>query len=219
MTSFIPKTITPTEGFGEKLRQARSLKNWRLEDISKKLNIRQEYLIALEEERFDKLPAGLYGKNFFKEYAACLGLKPEEIMTAAQKQVFLESEKNPFSQKVVHKSRFLIFPRIVRNFLIALAILVCLLYLIFYFKRVIFPPELKNIQPAESLLIKEDSIIVSGRTDPEAEVRINDSLVLNNHAGIFSQTVNLKKGLNNIVIKAKKKYSRENTITRQILVE
>jgi len=63
------------------------------------------------------------------------------------------------------------------------------------------------------------SITVDGQTEPEAEIKINDEIILNNHNGYFSQTINLKKGLNNIVITAKKKYSQEITVTRQILVE
>lgn len=219
MTAFTPKKLPLEESVGEKLRQARHFKNLKIEDIAKTINIRVKYLIALEEERFDNLPAGLYGKNFLKEYTAFLGLNPQELLKNLDEQSAEGQNADPFSQKIVKKSKFIIFPKIIKNILITVAVLICFLYLIFYFKKVISPPKLEISQPEKNLLTASSSIMISGRTETAAEVKINGETVLNNKDGYFSQTVNLKKGLNNIVIKAKKKYSREETVTRQILVK
>lgn len=219
MTAFIPKKIRQEEGLGEKLQQARRQKNLKIENIAQQLGIKTEYLIALEEERFDKLPAGLYGKNFIKKYASFLGLNNEEISQDWQRQTSTDSPNDPFSRKILAKNNFLVFPKIIRNLLVVGAIAVCLLYLGFYFKRIILPPELTILYPADNLSLNATSLEISGQTEKEAEVTINGELVLNNQDGLFSQTVNLKKGLNSITIKAKKKYSREETVIRQILVE
>jgi len=219
MTAFTPKKINQTENWGDKLRQARSLKKLKLEDIAKKINIRPEYLLAIEDERFEKLPAGLYGKNFIKEYASFLGLNVKEILKDWDSQITVTSEEDPFSRKILARHKFIIFPKIIRNLLIAAAIAICFLYLIFYFKKIILPPQLTIIKPATNLALTGTSIVISGQTEPEAEIKINGEIVLNNHNGYFDQTVNLKKGLNNIIITAKKKYSREQTIIRQILVD
>ncbi len=219
MTAFIPKKINQMENWGERLRQARYLKKEKLEDIAKKINIRPEYLLAIEDERLEKLPAGLYGKNFIKEYASFLGFDVKEILKNWNLQSTVASEENPFSRKILARHKFIIFPKIIRNLLIAAAITVCFLYLIFYFKKIILPPQLTILRPATNLALVGTSIIISGQTEPEAEIKINGEIVLNNHGGYFDQTVNLKKGLNNIIITAKKKYSREQTVTRQILVD
>jgi len=219
MTAFIPKKITETESWGKKLLQARILKNLSLEEVSKKINIRPEYLKALEEERFERLPAGLYGKNYIREYSNFLNLNTKEILHDWDEQVLSGSPEDPFSRKILAKHKFIIFPKLIKNLLIIGAIAICFLYLIFYFKRIILPPNLIITQPGGSLAIKESSILIAGETETEAEVRINGEIVLNNDNGKFSQTINLKKGLNNIIIKAKKKYSQEQIISRQILVE
>jgi cytoskeletal protein RodZ len=218
MNHFIPKKLPLEETTGERLRQARQQRNLKIEDISKKINIRTEYLIALEEERFENLPAGLYGKNFLREYASFLKLDSVMLLKnwpAGQ----TDSLADPFSQKIVKRHKFLIFPKIVRNALMIMAVLICFLYLIFYFKKIVSPPVLVISHPETSLLTADTSLIVTGNTEAEAEVKINGVLVLNNDNGYFSQTVNLKKGTNNLVITAKKKYSREETVTRQILVK
>jgi cytoskeletal protein RodZ len=218
MTAFIPKKINYQESWGEKLLQARRSKNLKLEDVSQKINIRPEYLSALEEEHFEKLPAGLYGKNYIKEYAAFLGLNVKEILKDWDVQILNSSPDDPFSRKIIKRNKFIIFPKLIRNFLIIAAIVICFLYLIFYFKKIVLPPNLIITQPATNLALTGTNITISGQTEVEAEVKINGEIVLNNNNGYFSQTINLKKGMNNIVIKAKKKYSGEQTITRQILV-
>lgn len=219
MTNFTPKRLPREETLGERLRQARLAKNLKIEEVAKSLGIRREYLEALEEERYDRLPSGLYGKSFLKKYASCLGFKSKNIKEEAAAFADNSSEDDPFSQKIVKKNKFIIFPRLVRNILLAAAVLACLLYLIFYSKKVIMPPELTITQPAGNLLIKENSFTITGQTEAEAEVRINDAVVLNNDRGSFSQTINLKRGVNTLTITAKKKYSRARTEVRQILVE
>ncbi|MFA5754632.1 MAG: helix-turn-helix domain-containing protein [Patescibacteria group bacterium] len=219
MTAFTPKKLPLEESLGEKLRQARRLKNLRLEEAAQLTKIRGDYLMALEEERFDHLPAGLYGKNFLREYAIFLGLDVREIMKDLESELAYAPKDDPFSQKIVKKHKFIIFPKIIRNLIIFLAIAVCFIYLIFYFKRVVTPPGLTITEPADNLITEANSFVIKGLTEREAEVTINGELVLNNDGGKFYQPVNLKQGQNNIIIKAKKKYSRENTVTRQILVE
>ena len=219
MVAFIPKKLIAPENLGEKLRQARLFKNLKIEAVAKKINIRSEYLIALEEERYDNLPTGLYGKKFLKEYAQFLGLNPKKFLDSWQEENETTLTNNPFQQKIVKKRQFLIFPKIIKNILIGSAILICFLYLIFYFRRIVLPPNLIVTQPAKNLVVKDNSLLITGQTEREAEVKINGELVLNNHDGFFSQTVNLKQGINSLVIKAKKKYSQEKIITRQILVE
>lgn len=219
MVSFIPKRIVNENSLGEELRRLRTYKNIRIDDVAKKLNIRAEYLLAIEAEDFFSLPAGLYGKNFIKRYAKYLGVDSKFVEKYLSETQTMIREENPFSQKILKKRKFLIFPRIIRNGLIALAVIICFLYLLFYFKKIILAPELVIIEPARNLMIKESHITITGKTEKEAEVKINGELVLNNNDGNFSQTVNLRKGINNLEITAKKKYSREILIIRQILVE
>lgn len=219
MVHFTPKKLMAEDSIGEELRRLRTFKNLGADEVAQRLGIRKEYLLAMEEENFNLLPAGLYGKNFLKKYAAFLGADKNLVAKFLQETIDEQTENNPFSQKILKKNKFLIFPKIIRNLLLGLAVLICFLYLIFYFKKIVLPPDLIISQPEKNLMIKETSILVAGETEKEAEVRINGELILNNNGGIFSQTVNLKKGVNTLTISAKKKYSQENTILRQILVE
>lgn len=218
MNNFIPKKIFQTDSCGEKLRSARLKKNWSLTDVAKHLSIKEEYLKSIEDNRPDQLPAGLYGKSFIKKYAHLLKLDCQELISDWEDQSGRETE-DPFSRKIITRRQFIVFPKLIRNFLIILAVAVCFLYLISYFRDIVLPPKMEITYPETNLSLNATNLTISGITELETEVRINGEIVLNNNNGHFEQNINLKKGLNNIVIKAKKKYSQEKVITRQILVE
>lgn len=219
MVSFIPKKIN-TGRLGEELRAIRRNKNININEAARRLNIRKEYLLALEADDFEALPAGLYGKNFLKRYAVFLGLNQEDILKLISGAGHsIANTPDPFSQKILNKKKFIIFPRIARNTILLLAVLACFLYLIFYFNNIFSPPYLEVSQPDRNILVKESSILVIGQSESEAEIKINGELVLIDENNTFSKLINLKKGVNSLEISAKKKYSREKSIIRQILVE
>lgn len=219
---FTPKKIIVEENIGAKLQQARAFKSLSLEQISQKIKVKPDYLQALEDNNYQKLPSGLYSKSYLKKYADFLGLNYEDLISGHKKlnhNGVTDENSNPFSQPIIKKSKFIIFPRLIRNILAALVVLICLIYLGFYIKKIFFAPYLIISQPEKNLLTLNNSLDVVGQTEPEAEVRINNELVLNNKNGNFSRTITLKKGLNNIVITAKKKYSQTRVVTRQILIK
>jgi len=220
MSGFIQKKLAPEDSPGEKLRQKRQTKNLKIEEVSRATKIRPEYLVALEEERWDLLPSGLYGKNFLKRYAIFLDLNPDEFIKNFSNQYKDYNEPDdPFSQKVVKPHKFLVFPKIARNIIIAFLIFICFLYLIFYFRNIVSTPPLTIIQPNQNLLTTSTSITIIGRTDPQASISLNQENIINDDKGYFSKKVNLKKGLNVLTVQAQKKHSRARTVSLKILVQ
>ncbi len=59
---------------GSSLREARSRRGLELAEVAAATMIRVRYLDALEQERFELLPAGPYPRSFLREYAEFLGL-------------------------------------------------------------------------------------------------------------------------------------------------
>jgi hypothetical protein len=78
---------------------------------------------------------------------------------------------------------------------------------------------LKIVEPANSVIINDFVIDVIGETEVGAEVKINGKMIFLNKDGYFRETISLQKGLNLIKITAKKKYSEEKIIYRQIMVD
>lgn len=69
------------EAIGEMLRAAREARRLTIKEISKETNISSNYLMALEEEDFERLPGETYVIGFLKNYAEFLKLDVEEIVS------------------------------------------------------------------------------------------------------------------------------------------
>jgi cytoskeleton protein RodZ len=59
---------------GASLREARTRRGLSLDDVTSGLRIRERYVTALEEERWELLPGEAYAKGFLRMYAEFLGL-------------------------------------------------------------------------------------------------------------------------------------------------
>jgi len=59
---------------GPSLREARTRRGFSPADVHKAVRIRERYVTALEEERWDMLPGDAYTKGFLRTYAEFLGL-------------------------------------------------------------------------------------------------------------------------------------------------
>ncbi len=70
---------------GETLRRERVRRNLGLEEISRELKISARMLDAIEQERFDRLPGGVFAKSFVRQYAKYLGLDEEELAGEVQR--------------------------------------------------------------------------------------------------------------------------------------
>lgn len=66
--------------FGETLRRERELRGVSLREIADATKISVRFLQALEKDRLDVLPGGVFRRAFVKQYARHLGLDPERLV-------------------------------------------------------------------------------------------------------------------------------------------
>ena len=66
--------------FGPRLKAQREKRGITLEQISKSTKIGTRFLEALEEDRFERLPGGIFNKGFVRAYARCVGLNEDEAV-------------------------------------------------------------------------------------------------------------------------------------------
>lgn len=203
------------------LKKARQEKEISFFKAAKDTKINIKYIEALESGDFERIPKGVYRRNFLREYSDYLGVDSREILkTYNQYEDQLAGKRdNPFSRRLPKGHYFLTIPNFLKNFLIVILVFSCFIYLGYYVKNIITPPNLIIINPKSDITTKEKAFKVEGKAEPEIEITINEDNVLQDKEGFFSQEVYLKEGLNTIIIKAKKKYSRTNTVIRKILVE
>lgn len=73
--------------FGVNLKRERELRGVSLAEISKATKISVRLLEAIEKDRFDILPEGVFRKSFIKSYAKYLGMNEEQILHEYDLQV------------------------------------------------------------------------------------------------------------------------------------
>ena len=56
------------------------------------MNVSPRILSAIEEEKFDRLPGGVFAKSFVRQYARLLGLDEEEMGNEVQRILQPEPE-------------------------------------------------------------------------------------------------------------------------------
>ncbi len=66
--------------FGEKLKQEREKRKITLEQISVSTKIGTRMLQALEEDKFNQLPGGIFNKGFVRAYSRCVGLDEDQTV-------------------------------------------------------------------------------------------------------------------------------------------
>lgn len=71
-----------TRAMVQRLRETRTKRGLSLPDVEQVTRINRTYLQAIEDGRFEELPAPVYARGFVRSYARHLGLDPEEAVAA-----------------------------------------------------------------------------------------------------------------------------------------
>ncbi len=220
MPGFIHKKLSSSKALPEILKEARWQSNLSLEEVSFKTQISIRYLEALEEGAYDKLPGEVYNRQFIKKLAKQYLLSETTLLKIYQQekesQLSFKTLLSPEAPPAKHFFYWL-SPKIIRNSFITILIIGCLTYLGFEVKNIFSPPLLEINSPATQTITHETNIKITGQTEPEAVLLINNQEILPEPNGDFSETVDLTMGLNTFEISAKKKHSKANGITLSIL--
>ena len=164
-------------------------------EISKKTKIPLRYLIAFENENTDDFPQEPYCSLIVKDYADYLGLNGEELLCLFRR----DYDRRP--QNITRRHFwFSLTPQFTFTAFIIFLALIFTSYLVSEYLKFNRPPQLKVNWPQE---INQEMIEISGVTDPESTVKINDSLVIVDINGNFKKTLEISTPEASIVIEAK----------------
>ena len=83
--------------FGERLKRERELREVSFDEVSKATRIAPRFLEALENEQWEKLPGGVFGRGFVRSIARYLGLSEENLLS--EYDLARGESANPAQQK------------------------------------------------------------------------------------------------------------------------
>jgi cytoskeletal protein RodZ len=188
----------------ELLSEARNEFHISLEEASKDLNIPFRYLESLEKGKLDDLPGNEYVKKTLKKYCGYLGINFKTCWNKAKK-------KSSFIgiRKINVEKRYLAsWPQLVRRGVVLFVVLAVLIFLSIKVQQIFIPPVLSISYPQDGSVVVSKQIVVSGKSEPEVELIVNNRKIFVDSEGNFETTIDLQTGLNLIKISAKKRYSR-----------
>ncbi len=207
---------------GEILTKIRTEKKLTLEEIERQLRIRKKFLVALEENNWDKLPSLPYIKGFLRNYSSFLGLKPEEMVAIFRRQyaqhertkLLPEGVTNPLNEPALHLT-----PQAAVIIATVLCILTFFGYLFIQYRSYTSPPNLTISTPAEGAVLSGEKITVSGTTDRDAVISVNNQKIALSENGEFTTDLTLAPGVNTIIIDSVSKYGKKKTVTRTVQIQ
>lgn len=207
---------------GQVLKQTREEKFYTLEEVEKATKIRKELLEALEQGQYKKLPPPTFVQGFIKNYGRFLGLDSEKLLAIFRREFsdrknpprVLESFINPVDNK-----RFKLTPAKAISSTVLILIIIFFIYLWFEYRFLVGAPYLEVNQPRDQITVSTVQIQVSGKTDPEAKVNINNQEISVDVNGRFSQEIKLVEAVNTITITSFSKTGKSSKIERTVFLK
>jgi len=205
---------------GQRLKELRIDKGLSLEDVAQATKIRSSFLSAIERGEYHKLPSSSYAQGFVQNYAAFLGLPKKETMALFRREF---DEKNiykvlpsGFVQEEQLKGRTIKIHQAV--ILVGLALLLLGGFLFYQYRAAFFSPSLSVTAPQDEISTTTD-IIVSGKTNPNITLTINNFPVAVEENGEFTKRITVFPGKSIIIVKAVNNFGKESVIEKPIIVK
>lgn len=207
---------------GQILKEARENKLYTLEDIEKHTKIRVEMLEALEKDDFDKLPPLTFIQGFIKNYGKFLGLDASKLLAVFRRDY--EAKKHPpmvmeSLKKPIENKKFFLQPSHLIGLTVVLIVLCFFAYLWVEYRQFAGSPDLVLNSPAEGQTVEIPAVIVEGKTDPDAKVKINDQDVGVDQEGKFREEIKLSNSANDLTVTATSKFGQVSTEKRTVFVK
>jgi len=183
---------------GKLLKEAREKKKVSLREVEKQIKVREQFIRALEEDKWYTFTSRIYVTGILKNYARFLGLDERKILAFFRRE-YERSEEIKFKEKI--STSYLSSDS--KKTLLAGFIFICIV-LVGYFTYQLFqylkPPEVHIVSPTNTIFKRELTVKVIGKTEKEAVITIMGERIYQNEKGIFEYNMLLKKKENPLLI-------------------
>lgn len=218
MASFVSKPILTSQTIGEQLAKAREGAGRTLDELSRTLRIRREYLEAIELGSYSELPGEIYGLEFTKRYATALRMDSQRaaLLHRAERAAHMPPKQ---AWRAFHRKPLVRFRAqwLFRGLGAACGSL-ALFYAIAFGRTFFGPPKLEIATPRLYQEIQDFRVVVQGRATSAQEVFVNGEPIAMEQDGSFTEALSLAPGYHVLRIAAVGRGGRETTQFRAVRV-
>lgn len=207
---------------GQILKEAREAKLYSLEEIEKHTKIRVELLEALEKDEYEKLPPSTFVQGFIKNYGKFLNLETEKLLAIFRRDyeakkhppIIMQSFKKPIGTKKIS-----ITPARILGLTVSLIVIGFFAYLWIEYRQFVGAPPLEVTSPPDQHTVEIPTVIIEGKTDPEAKVTVNNQEVGLDKYGNFREEIKLSASTNKLIITSTSKFNQTTKIERTVFLK
>lgn len=206
---------------GEILSGKRNQLGLSLEQVEKETKIRKKYLEAIEKSDFGIFSESTTVKGFIRNYSLILGLSPENVLAIFRRD-FIENEAGQiiprgFTKEIEERS-FRWTPKITFFLFIGLLLFSFCYFFFSQYSRFSSPPQLEVFSPKEGQIF-QGKVEVVGKTDKDATVKVDGSLIVVSPSGDFGEKIVFPRGENILTIEAANRQGKKRTVNIKVKVE
>lgn len=205
---------------GRLLSDARLAQKIELKDVAKATKIKSEYLALIESDAYSQLPNSTVARGFIRNYSEFLHLKPDHVLAIFRRD-FIEDLRGqiiPRGFATPVSSRFIWTPKKTLFTGIFLIFIFFFFYLFYQYRLLSGPPTLVVSEPVDNTVSTESIITISGYTNPEATLSINNTKVTLSGGGKFSFRWELpQKGEQTVTLMATSKSGKVTSVSRTVI--
>jgi len=176
---------------GKLLKSARERKKISLHDVEKRIKVREKFIHALEEDKWDIFTSRIYITGILKNYTRFLELDERKILAFFRRE-YKRIEEIKFKETV--STSYLSSDS--KRTIIMGFIFICFL-LVGYFSYQLFqylkPPSVQILSPQSYTFKRELTVKVVGKTEKESVITIMGERIYQNKEGIFEYIMPLKQ--------------------------
>jgi transcriptional regulator with XRE-family HTH domain len=193
----------------EYLRNLRIQKNMTEQELAHRAGILVSQVVSLEKGDLQKLPGGCVLKQVLVRIGEILEVSETEMKE-------LLHSAHCYNTRSMTKPRPR-FTTLSRASLFTGVGLVVMLYLGIEVHGMVASPKLDIQNPSENQVTDEETVVVQGMTAPETLVMVNGMKVSVDREGNFKETIHVKEGVNEIIVRGVSKRGGEAQISRKIM--
>lgn len=216
--SFSERPLNATDTIGEQLQRGRKAMNLSLAQVAHQTRIGSRFIEALEQGHYKELPGSVYVRKYVSELCQVYGLPFDRLSEQLAREM---SVTQPKEVRLSPKSsaKPLQIPNLFRWGAVGILVAVIGAYFTWQVVRLITPPQVTVTEPSQDIVLDQLTVTVKGKTQPGAQVTINEQAADVDEQGNFEEAVALRPGLNRLEIVAQTKFSSQSKVVRQIVVE
>jgi cytoskeletal protein RodZ len=198
-----------------------------LKEVESATKIRKKYLQWIESGDYEHLTDDVYALGYIKSYADYLGFDTTPIVNMYKKERLIYKQNKETGGYIKSDNNMSLKPLGGQNFVLSSKTLVLMFsimlfvmisgYLAWQVIIIAAPPNITLNSNQER--VTTDFVIISGQTDGDSDVYIDNSPISTNTDGSFSERVSLVSGSNVITVSAKNQLGKTTTVTRTVIAE